>query len=101
MILRQPVEFLLVEDVGAGSRAVPVRHLPTGPDPFELVEDDRAQRRHADAAADEDHLALALASAEIPKRSREIDDRAGPQAEEERRDDAGRGALASAWRRHG
>ena len=56
----------------AGARAVPEGHLAVGLQALELVEDVRAHRRHAGAAADEAHLVLSVSLAKNSPKGPEI-----------------------------
>ena len=90
----QRIEFLSVEGFQPAARAVPERHLALRAEAMELVEDVRAHRRHARAAADEAHLLVRLACEELPVRSGHGHLVARLQGEDPGTHDPGRDVLA-------
>jgi hypothetical protein len=85
------VEVLDVEGLAHGAGAVPEADLAVGLEALELVEDVRAHRGHAGAAADEHHLVLGVTGEELAEGARDGDLVAGLPAVDERGHDAGRG----------
>ncbi len=62
-------ELFLVEDLAHAATAVPVGDLAAALEVLEQLEDVAAQRRHARAAADVDHLGLRVLDEELAVRS--------------------------------
>ena len=93
------VEVFDVEGLAQAARAVPEAHLALRVQPPELVEDVRAHRRHARAAADEDHLVVGLAGEELAVGTGDDDLVARLQAEDVGRHQPGRHVRRARRRR--
>src|SRR5690606_34782379 len=94
------LELLDVEEVGGRARAVEIGNAP-GRAEADLFVDHRAQRRHADAAANEHHLPLRRLDMEIAERPSRLNDVARPEREEIGRDDTRWDVALMSGRRHG
>ncbi len=93
-VLARSLKVVLVEDLLLRARAVPEADLARGLLGFEQVREVGAQRSHAGAAADVNHLPLRGLDMEIAEGADGGDDVAGLEAEDVAGTDAGSAVLA-------